>query len=60
MNGLEFVGKLRADPGFKGLPVYVVTADTEFRDDPRTGLFTGILNKPLTYAKLLGVFSRAS
>ena len=60
MNGLEFVGKLRDDSGFKDLPVYVVTADTEFRNDPRTGLFTGILNKPLTYAKLLGVFSRAS
>ena len=60
MNGLEFVGKLRADPGFAGLPVYVVTADAEFRNDPRTGLFTGILNKPLTYAKLLDVFSRAS
>ena len=57
MNGLEFIGKLRADPRFKSLPVYAVTADTEFRRDTRTYLFTGILLKPVTYAKLLEVFA---
>ena len=57
MNGLEFIGKLRADPRFKSLPVYAVTADTEFRRDARTYLFTGILLKPLTYAKLMEVFA---
>ena len=59
MNGLEFIGKLRADPRFARLPVYAVTADTEFRRDTRTYLFTGILLKPVTYAKLMEVFTAA-
>ena len=57
MNGLELVEKLRADPRFSRLPIYAVTADTEFLRDDRNKLFTGILLKPLTYAKLLETFS---
>ena len=57
MNGLEFIEKLRADPRFARLPVYAVTADTEFRHDARTALFTSVLLKPLTYAKLTEAFS---
>ena len=57
MNGFEFIGKLRADSRFADVPVYAVTADTEFRRDARTYLFTGILLKPLTYAKLSEVFA---
>ena len=53
LNGLEFVEKLRADPRFRPLPVFVVTADTECSQDPRTELFTGILLKPVTYNKLV-------
>ena len=60
LNGLEFVGKLRADVRFKSLPVFAVTADTEFRRDARSYLFTDILLKPLTSAKLLGVFAAAA
>ena len=60
MNGTEFIGKLRADSRFDGLPVYAVTADTEFPRDSRHDLFTGILLKPLTYAKLVEVFSATS
>ena len=58
MNGLEFVARLRADPRFGELPVFVVTADTEFKRDARGGLFTGVLFKPLTYARLLEVLAR--
>ena len=57
MNGPEFIEKLRADPRFDGLPVFAVTADTEFQRDARSSLFTGVLLKPLTYAKLLEVFA---
>ena len=57
VNGLEFAEKLRADPRFARLPVFAVTADTEFRADPRHTLFTGVLNKPLTSAKLVDAFS---
>ena len=56
MNGIEFIEKLRVDARFKRLPVFAVTADTEFQRDARTRLFTGILLKPLTYEKLLEVF----
>ncbi|MBR4654281.1 MAG: response regulator [Kiritimatiellae bacterium] len=56
MNGLEFIEKLHADSRFSGLPVFAVTADSECLDDARTKLFSGILLKPLTYAKLVEVF----
>ena len=57
VNGLEFAEKLRADTRFLRLPVFAVTADTEFRADPRHALFTGVLSKPLTYAKLVEAFT---
>ena len=57
MNGLEFIENLRADSRFRDLPVFAVTADTEFRRDPRTDLFSGILLKPLTYEKLVELFT---
>ena len=57
MNGLELVERLRADKRFQKLPVFAVTADTETSDDSRSRLFTGILLKPMTYAKLVQVFS---
>ena len=60
MNGTEFIGKLRADTRFAHLPVYAVTADTEFPRDSRHDLFTGILLKPLTYAKLVAVFAAST
>ena len=57
VNGIEFAEKLRGDSRFRRLPVYAVTADAEFLRDDRNGLFTGILLKPLTYGKLLEVFT---
>ncbi|MBR4189514.1 MAG: response regulator [Kiritimatiellae bacterium] len=57
MSGAEFIEKLRATPHLAHLPVYALTADTEYRRDSRSALFTGILLKPLTYAKLVAVFS---
>ena len=59
MNGMEFVEKLRADSRFSGLPVYALTADTEFRADARSELFTEILLKPVTYEKLVKVLAEA-
>ena len=53
VNGLEFIEKLRADSRFGDLPVLAVTADTECVRDARSKLFTGILLKPVTYAKLV-------
>ena len=59
MNGMEFIEKLRADSRFSRLPVFALTADTEFRQDARTDLFTGVLLKPVTYEKLVKVFAAA-
>ena len=56
MNGFELIEKLRADTRFSRLPVFALTADTEYHDDGQTRLFSGILLKPLTYAKLVEVF----
>jgi len=58
MNGIEFIEKLRIDTRFSRLPVFAVTADSEFRRDNRTRLFTGVLLKPLTYSKLVELFAR--
>ena len=60
MNGLELVERLRADQRFRALPVYAVTADTEFHHDDRSKLFNGILLKPLTYGKLMETFAAAA
>ena len=57
MNGMEFVEKLRAEPRLARVPVFAVTADTEFRNDKRYGLFDGVLLKPLTYDKLMEAFA---
>ena len=57
LNGLEFIEKLRADARFLRLPVFALTADTEFQRDGRTELFSGILLKPMTYDKLVKTFS---
>ena len=58
MNGLEFIEKLRADSRFSQLPVFGLTADTEYPSDARSKLFTGILLKPLTYDKLTQVIAK--
>ena len=57
MNGMELIEKLRGDSRFQELPVFALTADTEYRRDARNYLFSGILLKPLTYEKLMSVFS---
>ena len=59
VNGMEFIEKVAANPRFNRLPVFALTADTEFRRDSRTGLFTGVLLKPITYGKLVEVFAAA-
>ena len=37
-----------------------MTADTEARHDPRSRLFTGILHKPLAYARLMEILAARS
>ena len=49
--------KLRADPRFSGLPVFALTADTEFHSDDRSKLFSGILFKPIDSGKLVSIIN---
>ena len=60
MDGFEFIEKARGDSRFERLSVFAVTADSECRSDERSRLFTGILIKPMTYAKLLEVLDSLS
>ena len=57
MNGTELVKRIRADHRFRRVPVFAVTADTEFRGDARSKLFDGVLFKPLTYDKLINALA---
>ena len=57
MNGLELVEHLRADSRFAALPVFAVTADSEFGKDERSRLFNGVLLKPLTFKNLVDTLS---
>ena len=57
MNGFEFIEKARDDSRFARLKVFAVTADSECESNGSAGLFTGILLKPMTYAKLLEVLA---
>ena len=56
-NGIELVGALREDDRFRRIPVFAVTADAEFVRDERSEIFDGILLKPITYDRLMEVFS---
>ncbi len=56
-NGIELVQALRADARFCRIPVFAVTADAEFVRDERSAIFDGILLKPITYDRLMEVFS---
>jgi CheY-like chemotaxis protein/anti-sigma regulatory factor (Ser/Thr protein kinase) len=58
MNGIELIEKIRADSRFGNLPVFAVTADTEFKGNAKSNLFDGAILKPLTYDKLIEAFSR--
>ena len=56
-RGVELVKALRADARFCRIPVFAVTADAEFVRDERSAIFDGILLKPITYDRLMEVFS---
>lgn len=58
INGPELAAKVRAQADFAGLPIFMVTADTEFLKDERAKLFTGILMKPVTYRSLVEVLCK--
>ena len=57
MDGNELVQAIRADAALSHLPVYLVTADVEVRNQPGMEGFTGILFKPITLEMLRALFA---
>ena len=52
MDGRELVKAIRADAKLSRLPVHLVTADVEARQQAESDGFTGVLLKPITLDKL--------
>ena len=57
MDGNELVQAIRADATLSHLPVYLVTADVEVRNQPGIESFSGILFKPITLETLHALFA---
>ena len=57
MDGNELVQAIRADATLSHLPVYLVTADVEVRNQSGMECFSGILFKPITLEKLQSLFA---
>ena len=57
MDGNELVQAIRADATLSHLPVYLVTADVEVRNQPGMDSFSGILFKPITLEMLHALFA---
>ena len=58
MDGRDLVHAIRADAKFAHLPVYLVTAAVEARNQVESDGFTGILLKPVTLDKLQALFGQ--
>ena len=57
LDGRGLVNAIRTDAALAGLPVYLVTADVEARDQARADGFDGVLLKPITLANLRKLFA---
>ena len=55
MTGMELVAAIRANPALAKLPVYLFTAEVEFRDTYAESGFNGILLKPATLETLRSI-----
>ena len=55
MTGEELVSAIRADARLAALPVYLFTADVEFKDTYADKGFSGVLIKPATLESLQGI-----
>ena len=59
MSGEELAMEIRKDKTFDDIPIIAVTADIEARGNFDTTLFSGILLKPITIAKINKIISFA-
>jgi len=60
MGGLELIGKVRALPGFKFIPILTLTTESEAskRDDAKRQGATGWLVKPMSGEDLIKVIKK--
>ena len=58
MSGVELARRIRAVSALKDMPVYAVTADVEARRPEVESMFTGLLLKPVTLARVSQMLSR--
>ena len=52
MDGFGLVEKIRQDEPVKDIPVFAITADASSINDVRAKLFSSVILKPITSAKL--------
>ena len=57
MDGYELIRAIRADAKLAQLPVYLLTADVEARNQAESNGFSGILLKPITLENLQALFA---
>ena len=58
MNGADLAAEIRKMPGLENVPVVAVTADNDVGATFDASLFSEIVTKPVTAAKLRNVFLR--
>ncbi len=59
ITGEEFAQKVRENPEHNNMPIIAVTADIEARDNFNMDMFSSILLKPVTVAKIEKIISSA-
>ena len=57
LDGRGLVNVIRSDASLAGLPVYLVTADVEARDQAEADGFAGVLLKPISLENLRKLFA---
>ncbi|MBR5837588.1 MAG: response regulator, partial [Victivallales bacterium] len=58
MDGFGLIEKIRQDESLKGIPVVAITADASSETDARSKLFSTVVLKPITSAKLQEIMEK--
>ncbi len=59
MDGFGLIEKIRQDESLKDIPVFAITADASSIQDDRANLFSSIVLKPISSAKLQEIVEKA-
>jgi CheY-like chemotaxis protein len=57
MNGDQLAENIRKLPNYQGLPIFVVTADSDDSTEFNFSVFTGMIQKPIDDNRLIEVLS---